>query len=110
MQSARRASLAVVLFLASVGTASAAWVLWAESRRVREPLQGRTEWSIEQSVEQRTECVTEMDRVQESFKKAGLVRVNDTHLIMPAREDSYWHIEWRCLPDTIDPRGPTGSR
>jgi hypothetical protein len=106
-----RVALGVVVLLATVGTASAAWVLWVESRSVSGPLQGRTEWDIEQSFEQRTECVTEMDTVQKYWKETTsnpLVRLNDTHLIMPAR-DGYWHTEYRCLPDTVDPRGPKGK-
>jgi hypothetical protein len=104
-----RLGLAVVLFLASVGTASAAWVLWVESRSVRGPREGRREWDIEQSFAQRAECVTEMDTVQKYWREKTrnpLVRLNDTHLIMPARDDGYWHTEYRCLPDTVDPRGP----
>lgn len=114
IQLAHRVLLAVLLLLlASVGTATAAWVLWVESRSVAGPLSGQTEWDIRQSFDQRAECVNDLDVVEKEWREMITpssrhrpVRFNDTRFTLTPLPGGYWHTEYRCLPDTIDPRGP----
>ena len=78
IQLAPRASLVVVLLLASVGTASAecAWVLWGFEASVG--------WLPLLGYETRAECDADRKDKQSNIKDGILT----------------------CLPDTIDPRGP----
>jgi len=86
-QLARRASLVVVLLLASVGTASAecAWVLWGRADDV---------WTDAKCREARL-------RLSDDSRKVREIRRPDL-----AQQD---HFE--CWPDTVDPspRGPKGK-
>jgi hypothetical protein len=88
-------------------------VVWVESRRTREAATfGRDpEWDIRQSFEKRAECVAELSRVKnerEEILQRRLPQMNDTHLIEPPGS-GFWHVVYRCLPDTVDPRGPKGK-
>jgi len=87
MQLARRASLAIVLLLASVGTASAecAWVLWAYAHGGRGP----TAWEPLLSKDARGDCETTQATLEQVAKEKGR--------LSPLMA---------CFPDTIDPRGP----
>lgn len=104
--------LAALVLWTGEARGACAWVLWIESQRVGEgaPPSGYTSWSIDQSFEQRAECVNRLENIRnerEALLKRSLVRMNDAHLIEP-QGTGYWHIVYRCLPDTIDPRGPKG--
>jgi hypothetical protein len=110
MQPARIALLVVVLLLASVGTVSAecAWVLWVN------------EWfdasldlppSDVQAFVARSECLAAMEHTARTFKEAmgsqaeigRDVRSGSGSLSVFRKGHS---VGIRCLPDTIDPRGP----
>jgi hypothetical protein len=110
-QLARRASLVVVLLLlTSVGIASAecAWVLWVN------------EWfdasldlppSDVQAFEARSDCLAAMEQTAQTFKtsmgsKAEIgrdTRSGSGSLSVFGKGHS---VSIRCLPDTVDPRGP----
>ncbi len=79
-----RFALVVVLFLASVGTASAecAWVLWGQTRGNRYLPMGDGHTSLES-------CQARADLLTKNDKKKTFV--------------------YSCLPDTVDPRGPKGK-
>lgn len=109
--------LAVVLLSLSLfaGSASAecAWALWVESRRVGEgtPSSGYTEWDIEQVFDQRAECVKGLDVIEKKWREQITPssghrpkRFNDTQFTLIPLPGGYWHTEYRCFPDTIDPR------
>ncbi len=125
MQLARRALLLVALLLASAGTASAegAWVLWWETsvfasedgrivRVLHEP------WDIFDSYESKGGCEAAV-KEKEAANPSRLMRALVEMSIVPEkrsprerlalRPDSSWMVNFRCLPDTVDPRGPKGG-
>jgi hypothetical protein len=113
-QLARRASLVVVLLLlASVGSASAecAWVLWGnewfDASLDRAP-------SDVQAFATRSDCLTAIEQTAQTFKEtmgseAGIGRDHRSSgsLYVVGKGHS---ATIRCLPDTVDPRGPKGGR
>jgi hypothetical protein len=97
MQLVRRASLVVVILLASVGAASAecAWVLWGEST-----VEGK--WRYLLSATSKGEC----DHKRNDWY--------DLHYGSVGRPSAPSEISRRlevfhCVPDTIDPRGTRGK-
>ena len=122
---ARRASLVAVLLLASVGTASAecACVLWAHLTRVdrgysrtgplpkevKKPVILEDEWVIVKVLDSRAVCDAALERDIASHRKHGWEPIL-SHASQPLFMDIGSTVsdgrEWRCLPDTIDPRGP----
>lgn len=121
MRPARIVSLLVafcVLISAATAHAECAWVLWVESRRVGEgaPSSGYTEWDIKQAFDQRPACVKELDVIEKEWREQITpssrhrpMRFNDTQFTLIPLPGGYWHTEYRCLPDTVDPRGPKGG-
>jgi hypothetical protein len=116
MQLARRAALAVVLLLlASVGTASAecAWVLWTYNWSTTSV---RVGWVLNQAYPSRAECMTGITRMKERDKESeaanpGLERrySGDDGWLRDPKTKFADGWSYRCLPDTIDPRGPNGG-
>jgi hypothetical protein len=126
----RRASLVVLLLLASVGTASAecAWVLWSETevwspgrelgqglKTPRAPFENTAEcdkelmnrWRILQKHSGEDKIYPDGRRVEVvSGEHAGRAYVEtrltnaDGHLVQTTTS------AYQCWPDTIDPRGP----
>ena len=88
-QLARRASLVVVLLLASVGTASAecAWVLWNAVGGGGVARGAALPWMPFDS-SRALKIVKQQEKEMRSFRAPTA---------------------WVCLPDTIDPRGPKGK-
>jgi hypothetical protein len=106
-QLARSVPLVVVLLLASVGTASAecAWVLWSKV--------GSDDWSPHTGFPASELCYSAIsaELAQDTARKYVM------HDLVTRRhpgEAFYVHaglqrsIHMKCLPDTIDPRGPKG--
>jgi|ERR671919_3192469 hypothetical protein len=110
---ARRASLGVVLLLlASAGTASAecAWLLRSEGRTSW--VKNHVRWGIETGVEPAEAC-----REAARERLARLFEANRDRVIatgpmsISAQADGQpegrtINITFRCLSDTVDPRGP----
>jgi hypothetical protein len=115
--------IVLVLLLASVGTASAecAWVLWK-----REVLLGNADaverpWEPPQAVPDHGACEAAETEVLKNIARSRaqggdwistgvtgnlvitLYRDPEGKLVMTESQ------EFRCLPDTIDPRGPKGG-
>ena len=116
----RRSLLVAFCLLTSAATAYAecAWVLWVESRRIGEgaPSSGYTEWNIKQAFNQRAECVNGLDVIEKKWGERITpssahrpMRFNDIRFTLIPLPGGYWHTEYRCLPDTVDPRGPKGK-
>jgi hypothetical protein len=115
---ARRTVLSIVLFLTSVGTASAecVWVLW-----VRETLAGQAgvserPWESARAAPTSDACEaaqTEIiTNIVSSWAKAKPDRdpprvVGST--VFTDLQGVIFSQQFRCLPDTIDPRGPKGG-
>jgi hypothetical protein len=112
----RAASLVVAFLLASVGTAFAecAWVLWQE--RTSFGADGLTTWTIESVWKEREHCERlARDSVQREVRSMSdapdtTVRTErDGTLVFISTPRAQWIQHFRCLPDTIDPRGPKGG-
>jgi hypothetical protein len=88
MQLACRASLVVLLLLASVGTASAecAWVLWTKINVL--------EWERRGGYDTRADCERERGKLAEG--------------VLEGTGGKEFVVLNACLPDTVDPRGPKG--
>ena len=122
----RRASLLVALLLvASVGTASAecAWVLWEQSMHWRAPGERdkpgvqTSEPSVLSGFQSHTACIDASQKKAEEQKSimsaAGAGTANAFSLdeggwrfSMKFTHGAAMTTTYRCLPDTIDPRGP----
>ena len=90
----RRASLVVLLFLTSVGTASAeSWVMWL---RVRACQEKSGEYEYHRMAARLTHRRCETDKPKDF--QAGDWGSRDCKIVN--------HV---CLPDTVDPRGPKGK-
>ena len=112
-QLARRASLVVVLLLASVGTASAecAWVLW---RQDHESFPGEVHeaWRVPLAYPDRAVCVAVIAARVKTWEDS---RSPNQEVRRAATETSAEFITRTqtglvryalyCLPDTVDPRG-----
>jgi hypothetical protein len=133
MQLAPRASLVVVLLLASVGTASAecAWVLWTETHQAflksddRRPT--TKEWELDTDVhDSRGGCEStltdKMTSTLRSFQKSGatifqppgeapefFIRLYERRVAIQKRGSFFLIYTYACLLDTVDPRGPKGK-
>jgi hypothetical protein len=113
MQLARRASLVVMLLLASVGTASAecAWVMWNRTapslQAPGEPFDPQstypTEAACQGALQREAAAIVAIERLEPQHT----VSKGPTHVLVQGEgmRSVRVHI-WRCLPDTIDPRGP----
>jgi hypothetical protein len=108
MQLARRVLLAVVLILASVGTASAesAWVLWEQWVLITQTRSGAHDtWTVVEAYGGRDEC----ERVQEQRATRDAAVENAANARNPDHNrQARWRIWYLCLPDTVDPRVPKG--
>jgi hypothetical protein len=128
-----RTALVVVMLLALVGTASAecSWVLWMEVHAWGRAASGEAEnkWEIVEVYDSRSSC--SVQRKQEVIRVAASVKeqAETKNPFLPkstykVTEDAvvtqYFSkasevptggatIRYRCLPDTIDPRGPKGK-
>ena len=81
--------VAVAVLVAGKAGAECAWVLWAE-------LPGKV-FSPVAAVEDRTECV---QRAAKRMQDKGDETLRHFFQIDPSE------MFYRCLPDTVDPRGP----
>ena len=108
MQLARRASLVVVLLLlASVGTASAecAWVLWSE---IIAPSQHAELFEAHPTID---DCVQGLGSIVATMRAKGYEIPGDVSgLRSVAWQDGEQRGYLRCLPDTVDPRGPKETK
>ena len=101
--------IAPLSLLACAATASAecAWVMWAYSRE-----RGVGEqYSAESASSTRQECVNEVRVIAESMRSRGYTVTGGGPTSSEAigRKDGT-SFKYFCLPDTVDPRGPKGSR
>jgi hypothetical protein len=111
---ALRALLFVVLLLASFGTVSAecAWVLWSALNIPSTPGLVDADWRIDTAYPSMQECDAALAKEFVRLKGEGL----ETHYTKArtvfaskgmGQEITTTH--YRCLPDTLDPRGPRGK-
>jgi hypothetical protein len=120
-QLARRASLVVMLVLATVGTASAdQWVLWRQTTvSVFAPDGGRPdapalfsshrrEWEIERVESTKDGCESRRE-AQEHLHRHDAGSRADGPVVRDGALVALRSTTFQCIPDTIDPRGPKGG-
>jgi hypothetical protein len=93
------ASILLLLVGASVAHAECAWVLWRTQTRnnvVSAP-------ELQLAFTAMEECVKELER---KWQTAGHPGESFPRTVL------FWPVGvmWHCLPDTIDPRGPKGTK
>jgi hypothetical protein len=111
--------LAVLLLLMSAAPAFAecAWVLWAHGEIIGEYPTAATvgePWRTVEGWSTRSECETNKAlstrRLREEESREASTAKREWKLIMGEYADkAKIVVEYLCLPDTIDPRGPKGG-
>jgi hypothetical protein len=113
MRLARRASLLAALSLltsAATAYAECAWVLWRETTTFESGVSRGTEWISDGHATSR-ECYADYDRRVERMLKSRWRSAGTDLYASPSIEGSSMQLvtRFRCLPDTVDPRGPKGK-
>jgi hypothetical protein len=116
---ARHCVVVALLVIVSVETAAAecAWVLWKEhTGSGGRGFPGGTNWMMESLWNERGECELRarmsVQREVQTWSGVPNMKVrtgDDGTLVAVVSPDGYWFQHFRCLPDTIDPRGPKGK-
>jgi hypothetical protein len=99
MRLLQASTIAALCVLASAATAYAecAWVVWAE------PTTPSTGWSIPRISQVAFSGLVECERAANDENEKQFRRMIDKEKGRPAQGTL------RCLPDTVDPRGPQGK-
>jgi hypothetical protein len=112
--------LALVL-VASQADAACAWVLWEHRATtvVSPKLDHKDSWLVSEASDSKPNCEDALGKrikiLHEQIKKMGLLVAPGPkgYMMVLKRADgtpeSTSLIDYQCLPDTIDPRGPKGG-
>ncbi len=108
IRTARRAlPLVAFCLLTSAATASAecAWVMWTRIGTQSGP---RTDWDIVQATPSRPDCIAALEKLARGLKEVvilGDIKAGQFTGVGNEKtsNDVYYG---KCLPDTVDPRGP----
>ena len=103
--------LCCLLAVATSAYAEVVWVSWLEMRitTAAGPERPRySEWVIMGTFATKQKCTDIVERILADPDQDGFVRVGDT--LVGTKEDMRMVKRFLCLPDTIDPRGPKGSK
>ena len=110
MRLARRPTLLVAFYLlTSTATAYAecAWVVWSYTLEKSTGVQ----YSIEFARPTRQECLTEVRGFAVVLKNQGYTVIGgDPSSSEVLAQQGGTRVKYFCLPDTVDPRGPKGSK
>ena len=101
-------TLCCLLALATSASADCAWVLWIQSVGLSAPSR---EWVVQAALQTHSDCSKKLDEREALARKQGdwsaIERNAPTDLFLSAGMSI---TSWKCLPDTVDPRGPKGKR
>jgi len=108
MRAARSALLLVafyVLTAAATAYAECAWVMWT---RIGTQAGPRTDWDIVQATPSRPDCIAALEKLARGLKEVvilGDIKAGQFTGVGNEKtsNDVYYG---KCLPDTVDPRGP----
>jgi hypothetical protein len=107
---------AVLLFGTSQAWAECAWVLWKERITIVDP--SDKPWEVDRAEPTHQACIAAMTAALQSWErmvghsKSVVITVSGTSIayLNKAKEGagaSVW--QYKCLPDTVDPREPKGK-
>ena len=99
--------LVMLAILAAAPVQAETWMLWAHGT---DP-SGAEEWQRAQGAATEAECWAIFDRLQLTGVDAGVVRtVVDGHKTTAYyRDGTKYVVEFMCLLESVDPRGPKGK-
>ena len=114
----RRASLLVALWLltsAATAYAECAWVMWSRTITVRGGATSSDDWTSVAAWNTKAECESSIDRALTRWKNKGRdslaeYGVDGGTVLMKFKNGGTSFMTYTCLPDTVDPRGPKGSK
>jgi hypothetical protein len=105
--------LIFLIFAPVQAWAECAWVLWMSNSEIK----AQTEWIPHGAFVTRQDCVVGAQRAFDPFRAGGMAIVTEDQtggffLITNAPRPSgvVVTVTVKCLPDTVDPRGPKGGR
>ena len=98
---------ALLLTTAATAYAECAWVLWTKVEIAAGP--GSTDWGIVNANPSRADCLVALETTARGLKDVvvlGNIPAGAFTAVEKATSNSYFG---KCLPDTVDPRGPKGK-
>ena len=99
--------LALVL-LPSQAFAECAWVVWYTETRTSKGDPQTSEWSALEAFENRGECMQQAEAMLRDEEKHPNVSRMMPDTVVFEFGKVLWAMTYRCLPDTVDPRGKEG--
>jgi len=109
-------ALLVALLLLIVGTGAAAaecaWVLWSNLYLKSDYGPKLDEWDVADTTETHAACMARLDERAARAAKLRLIEQGESFRVWEPADKKPGLVTFttlRCLPDTIDPRGPEGK-
>jgi hypothetical protein len=106
----RTSVVVIVLTLAPMQAwAECAWVLWLNTEVISAAIP--TDWTVAQAFSARQECLNGLRKTFNQIKGATTTNIDQIAAgsFMVITADRQASTAGKCLPDTIDPRGPKGG-